>query len=92
MLPGFHGCHCPLAGGDYCAGKYLPLQVIALQQFAVVGIHVRDSELGRDTLRAGFVDVCDGHDLSAGDLLIVFEMMLASLSPRRSTPDEGSVF
>ena len=58
----------------------------------VVGINVGDLVLGRDALRKGFVDICDGYDLSTGDLLIVFEMVLASL-PRADHPHtNGSVF
>jgi len=54
--------------------------VVALQQVVVIGINIGNLELGRDALSEGFVNVCDGYNLSAGDLLIGFEMLLASLS------------
>jgi hypothetical protein len=56
------------------------VQVVALQQVPVVRIHVGNLEPGCDSLREGFVDVCHGYDLRAGDLSINLEMLLAALS------------
>jgi len=56
------------------------IEVVALQEGVVIGINVGDLERSRDALRQGFINVCDGEDLGAGDLLIVFEMLLGSLS------------
>ena len=59
--------------------------VVTLQQVVVIGINVGNLELGRDVLREGFVDVCDGHDLRRRGYSDSFRDVAGPAVLRRST-------
>jgi hypothetical protein len=92
LLPGFHGRYCRWPMEIIMQANVDRFEVVALQQIVVICINVWNIEPGRDLLRQGFVNVCYGHDLSSGDTLIVFEMLLASLSRADQPYTNRSVF
>jgi len=92
VLPGFHGRHCRRPVEIIVQANVYRFEVIALQQFVVIGMNIGNLEPGCDALSEGFVNIRYGQDLSAGDTLIVFEMLLASLSRADQPYTNGSVF
>ena len=66
--------------------------VVALQQLRVIVISVGNLELLCNLSNERFVNVCDGHDLSVGDTLIVFKMLLTALPRADQSDANGSVF
>ena len=62
------------------------------KDMAAHGGHITAEDMRRYAVREGFVDVCDGNDLRAGDLLIVFEMLLGSLSRADQPHPNGPMF
>jgi hypothetical protein len=68
------------------------VDVVALQQVAIICIHIGDVKPGCDALGEGFVNICDSHDLRAGDLLVDLEMLLAALSCADHPDTHGLVF
>jgi len=53
--------------------------VLALEEFLVVAVHMRDSILLCHALRLILAQVTDGYDIRLGDLLVTPNVMLADL-------------